>query len=128
MWPLGSRRAINDNTVFPIGSTAKAFTATLLAMLVEEGKLKWDDRVIQHLPEVRFSDAYRTEHATVRDLLGMRLGIASDLMWLGTDVEKRDILTKLPLIPVSAEFRAQYVYSNVSYVLAGEILERHMGM
>lgn len=125
---LGSGRAIDAHTVFPIGSNAKAFTATLLAMLVAEGKLKWDDNVIQHLPEVRFSDPYRTEHATIRDLLGMRLGIASDVLWLGTNIEKTDVLARLPLIPPSAEFRAQFVYSNISYLLAGEIIERHMGM
>jgi CubicO group peptidase (beta-lactamase class C family) len=125
---FGSRRPVDANTVFPIGSNAKAFTATLLAMLVAEGKIKWDDKVTQHLPAVRFSDPYRTEHATVRDLLGMRLGIASDVLWLGTNIEKKDVLARLPLISPSTGFRENFVYSNVSYLLAGEIIERHMGL
>jgi CubicO group peptidase (beta-lactamase class C family) len=125
---FGSARPIDADTVFPIGSTAKAFTATLLAMLVADGKLKWDDKVSQHLPEVRFSDPYRTEHATIRDLLSMRLGIASDILWLGTNSSKQDVLAKIPLIPESADFRTKWVYSNVSYLLAGEIIERKTGL
>jgi CubicO group peptidase (beta-lactamase class C family) len=58
----------------------------------------------------------------------MRLGIASDTLWLGTNFEKKDLVAKIPLIPASAAFRAQFVYSNISYLLAGEIIERHMGI
>jgi CubicO group peptidase (beta-lactamase class C family) len=125
---IGGAQAVDVHTIFPIGSNAKAFTATLLAMLVHDGKLGWDDPVRQHLPDVRFADDYLTEHVTVRDLLGMRTGVASDLMWLGSGLDRQELLQRLQHVAPIAPFRAQWIYSNLNYVLAGEIVERLTGM
>lgn len=124
---VGGTQSVDMHTIFPIGSNAKGFTATLIAMLVEEGRLSWDDPVRKHLPTVRFADPYLTEHATVRDLLAMRTGVANDLMWLGSDFTKEDILSRIPLIEPVAPFRARWIYSNINYLLAGEIVERLTG-
>jgi CubicO group peptidase (beta-lactamase class C family) len=121
---LGAPGSIGRDTVFPIGSTTKAFTATLIGMLVDEGKLKWDDKVRQHLPDLRLYDPYVTENITVRDLLAMRSGIANELIWLGSGMSRADVVQRLPLITPSAGFRERYVYSNINYLLAGLLVER----
>lgn len=123
----GGKQRVDHHTLFPIGSNTKAFTATLIALLVDEGRLKWDDRVSMHLPWVRFSDSYVTENVTIRDLLAMRTGVASDLIWLGSDSDSAAVLSRLPAIKPSAGFRSRYVYSNINYLIAGRIAEKVTG-
>jgi len=118
---------VDLHTVFPIGSNAKAFTAALVAMLVEEGKLGWDDPVVRHLPEIRLADRHLTENVTVRDLLAMRTGVANDLLWLGAEMTREEVLARLPLVQPLAAFRARWTYSNLDYLLAGAIVERLTG-
>ena len=72
---VGKPEAVNADTIFAIGSTTKAFTSALIGMLVDEGKLTWDDLVIQHIPEFELFDDWVTRHVTVRDLLCHRLGL-----------------------------------------------------
>jgi CubicO group peptidase (beta-lactamase class C family) len=72
---FGKDRKVTKDTVFPIASCNKSFTAACVAMLIEEGKLGWDDPVAKHLPGFELSDPYRTKHVTVRDLLCHRIGL-----------------------------------------------------
>src|SRR5688500_10774886 len=65
----GKSEQVTADTVFPIASCSKAFTATLIAMLADEGKLKWDDKVREHLDYFRLSDELADRDVTLRDLL-----------------------------------------------------------
>jgi CubicO group peptidase (beta-lactamase class C family) len=118
---------VDLHTVFPIGSNAKAFTATIVAMLVEEGRLGWDDPVARHLPELGFADPHLTERVTVRDLLAMRTGVASDILWLGAELTREEVLARLPRVSPLAPFRARWTYSNLDYLVAGALVERLTG-
>ena len=123
---LGSPEKVDEDTLFGIGSNTKAFTAAALAILVDEGKLKWDDRVIDHLPGFRMSDPYVTREITVRDLLthrsGMGLG-AGDLMFFpDSDLTREQIVFNQRFIPLATSFRSAYAYDNVLYLVAGQII------
>lgn len=124
---------VTANTLFKIASVSKNFTSAALALLIDEGKLSWDDRVIDHLPEFRTSDPWITAEFRVRDLLihssGLNLG-AGDLMFWPTpnDFTREDILKGLRYLPMDRGFRSRYAYDNILYVLAGELTERVAGM
>jgi CubicO group peptidase (beta-lactamase class C family) len=123
---LGSPEKVDEDTLFGIASNTKAFTAAALAMLVDEGKIKWDDRVIDHLPSFRMSDPYVTREITVRDLLthrsGMGLG-AGDLMFFpDSDFTREQIVFNQRYIPLATSFRSAYAYDNVLYLVAGQII------
>jgi len=121
------------NTLFGIASNSKAFTTTALAMLVDQGRLSWDDKVTKFIPEFRMYDDYVTREFTIRDLLTHRSGLglgAGDLMiWPdGHDFTPQDIIANIHFLkPVSA-FRTKYDYDNLLYVIAGEVVHRVSGM
>ncbi|KAF7772231.1 hypothetical protein PCIT_a2260 [Pseudoalteromonas citrea] len=129
---LASGKKVDKNTLFGIASNSKAFTAAGLAMLIDEGKLSWDDKVIKHLPEFRLYDEYATAHMTIRDLLSHRSGLglgAGDLMiWPDTDKSVQDIIKGLQYIPPTSSFRSEYAYNNLMFVVAGEVVARISGM
>jgi len=82
---LGSPELVDADTIFPTGSTGKAFTTADLAILVDEGKLGWDDKVTDRIPGFEMYDAWVTREMTVRDLLTHRSGLglgAGDLMFV----------------------------------------------
>ena len=84
---LGSPERVDADTIFPTGSTGKAITTAALAVLVDDGKMKWDDKVIDHMPWFRMYDPWVTREMTVRDLLVHRSGLglgAGDLMFVPT--------------------------------------------
>lgn len=123
---------VNKDTLFGIASNTKAFTSAALAKLVDEGKLSWDDRVIDHLPEFRLYDSYVTREMRVRDLLSHRSGLGlgqGDLMiWPSTDKSIEDILAGLQYLKPASSFRSQYAYNNLMFVTAGEVVARVSGM
>ena len=120
---LGRPEPVDEHTVFDAASLTKSFTGTLAALLVEEGKLAWDDPVRKHLPGLRFPDPYLDEHVTVRDLLAHRTGLhPANMMWVLTDVDRAEVLRRARCLPATAGFRADMVYSNVGYSIAGEAL------
>jgi len=83
---MGKSEPVDEHTMFAIGSSSKAFTATLVAMLVDQGKMKWDDPATAYLPGFQLYDPYVTRELTVRDLLTHRSGLVrGDLMWYATD-------------------------------------------
>lgn len=129
---LGDPAPVDEHTLFSIASNSKAFTATSLAILVEEGKLKWEDPVIDHLPWFRMSDSYLTTHMTIRDLLVHHSGIpayAGDLMLFPPSAySRREILGKLKDIPIVHDFRTYYAYDNILYLAAGEVVAATSGM
>jgi len=123
---------VNAQTLFPIASNSKAFTATALEILVEEGKLKWQDPVITYLPWFRMSDPWVTSQITVRDLLVHNSGIpaysADILNFPPTDYSRKEILTKVRQIPIVNSFRTTYAYDNILYLAAGEVIRTASGM
>lgn len=128
---LGRPERVDGQTLFAIASNTKAFTAAGLALLVDEGKLAWDDRVTDHLPWFRMSDPYVTREMTVRDLLthrsGLGLGAGDLLFWPETDLPTREIVERLRFVPLATSFRASYAYDNVLYAAAGLVIEQVSG-
>ncbi|MGX7668367.1 serine hydrolase [Flavobacterium pedocola] len=124
-----TKQKVDENTLFGIASNSKAFTAAALAILVDEGKLNWDDKVKKYIPEFKMYNEYVTNEFTIRDLLTHRSGLglgAGDLMiWPdGHDFTSKDIINNIQYLkPVSA-FRTKYDYDNLLYVIAGEVIER----
>lgn len=123
---LGKPARVDAHTIFGIASNTKAFTATALALLVEEGKLRWDEPVITYLPWFRLSDAWVTSQLTVRDLLvhrsGLGLGAGDLLWWPGSDFTRREVAERLRFLPLVTSFRSAYAYDNVLYTVAGEVI------
>lgn len=129
---LGQTARVDANTGFAIASNSKAFLAACLALLVDEGKLAWEDRVVKHLPEFAMSDPATTAMMTVRDLLVHRSGLplgAGDLMQFPkTDHTREEILRALRYFSPASGFRAGYAYDNILYIVAGMLLERVAGL
>ena len=129
---LGKNSPVDARTLFGIASNTKAFTATALGILVEEGKIGWDTPVIDYLPWFRLSDPYVTSQVTVRDLLVHRSGLglgAGDLLWWPPSTYTRaEIARRLKDIPLETSFRSAYAYDNVLYLIAGEVIEAASGM
>jgi CubicO group peptidase (beta-lactamase class C family) len=128
---LGDSAPVDGKTLFQIASNSKAFTATALAMLVDEGKLAWDDPVIKHLPDFQMYDPYVTREMTVRDLLIHRSGLglgAGDLMWWpDTSFTSDDIIARLRFVKPATSFRDKYAYDNLLYIVAGKIIAQKSG-
>ncbi len=121
---------MTPNTLCNIASCTKAFTAAAVAMLVEEGKLGWDDRVVDHVPEFRMADPWITAHMTVRDLLSHRCGLVTfegDLLWYGSDYDDAEVLRRIEKLPITQRFRDQFGYQNLMYLVAGVLIARVSG-
>lgn len=126
---LGKPDPVDAGTRFAIGSTTKAMTAMALGMLVDEGKVRWDEPVITYLPGFRLSDPYVTRELTVRDLLTHRSGLGNaDRLWSGNDYTPDEIFRRVGRLPLSYGFRAGWVYQNIMYALAGEVVHAASGM
>ncbi len=127
----GEDRAVGPDTLFAIASNTKAFTTAALAILVDEGRLDWDSRVSDHLPELQLADPWVSRELTLRDLLTHRSGLglgAGDLMtWPATDFTRPEILARLRHLRFETSFRSAYAYDNQLYNVAGELLGRVTG-
>ncbi|MDH4109554.1 MAG: serine hydrolase [Gammaproteobacteria bacterium] len=128
----GSSKQVDDETLFHIGSVSKAFTAAALAILADEGKLAWDDQVIDYLPEFRMHDPWVTREFTIRDLLthrsGLPLGAGDLLMFPDATSTPADIIRGLRYLEPATSFRSEFAYDNLLYVVAGELVARVSGM
>lgn len=128
----GETDPVDEHTLFSIASNSKAFTTTALAILVEDGKIKWDDPVINYLPWFKMADPYVTSHLTIRDMLVHRSGLqgyAGDLMLFPpSSFSRKEIIQKIAILPLKYAFRTTYAYDNVLYVTAGELISVVSGM
>lgn len=128
----GATGKVDDRTLFRIGSVSKAFTAATLAILADEGKLSWDDRVIDHIPEFRMHDPWVTREFTIRDLLthrsGLPLGAGDLLMFPDGNATVTEIVHALRYLQPSSSFRSKFDYDNLLYIIAGEVTARVSGM
>ncbi len=126
---IGKNQAADEHTRFAIGSTTKAMTSASLAMLVDEGKLHWDDHVTDYIPELQLYDPYATRELTIRDLLTHRSGLpGTDLFWARWHYTMPQIIHGLRYIKPESSFRSNWSYQNVMYALSGTIVERASGM
>ena len=127
---LEKKQPVDGNTLFAVASNSKAFTATAIAKLVEEGKLNWDDKVIDFLPYFRMYDDYVTNHFTITDLLCHRSGLktfSGDLLWYGTTLSAEEIIRGQEYLKPTTEFRTTFGYSNIAFLAAGKIIEKVTG-
>jgi CubicO group peptidase (beta-lactamase class C family) len=123
---LGDPTAVDEFTMFAVGSNTKAFTTAALATLVDEGKLAWDDPVYQRLPGFVMYDPYVSHEMTIRDLLthrsGMGLGEGDLLFWPHTTYSRADVIYRLRFMKPQSSFRSHYAYDNLLYMTAGQII------
>jgi CubicO group peptidase (beta-lactamase class C family) len=124
--------AVDDQTLFQIGSVSKAFTAAALALLADAGKLQWDDPVIDYLPEFRMHDPWVTREFKIRDLLTHRSGLplgAGDLLMFPEGKTTRDeIVHAMRYLKPATSFRSAFAYDNLLYIIAGEVVARVAGI
>ncbi len=124
---LGESTPVDARTLFGIASNTKAFTATALGLLVEEGKIEWDAPVLRYLPAFAMWDPFVTRELTVRDLLvhrsGLGLGAGDLLWWPASTYDRKEIARRLRFIQPATSFRTAYAYDNVLYLVAGELVE-----
>lgn len=128
---IGKPARVDVHTRFAIGSTTKAMTSAALAMLADEGRIRWDDKVIDYIPELRLHDAYATRELTIRDLLTHRSGLPGTDLWWAIDENTlpfSEMIRRLRYIKPNSSFRSTWAYHNVMYAMSGTIVERASGM
>jgi CubicO group peptidase (beta-lactamase class C family) len=116
----GHTEPVTPDTLFPIASLTKAFTATTLGILVDEGKVEWDDSVRKHVPFFRLSDPLADRDATLRDLLCHRTGLPrQDLLWYRAPWSLKETIRRAGRLEPASSFRSSYLYNNIAYITAG---------
>lgn len=124
----GRDAPVDAHTLFAIGSTTKAMTAAAVGMLVDEGRVGWDDAVADHLPWFELHDPWVTRELTVRDLLTHRAGLPNaDFLWYEQDADARDILERLRLVEPGYSMRDGFIYQNLMYAAAGALVSEVSG-
>lgn len=127
---VGKKQKPDEHTLYAIASNSKAFTSAIIGMLVQEGKLRWNDKVKKHLPYFAVYDEWVSNHTTIRDLLSHRVGLGTfsgDNIWYKSDLPAEDIIKRIKHVPQAYEFRSGYGYSNLMFITAGEIIETVTG-
>ncbi len=120
---LESGRAVDENTLFAIGSSSKAFTAFSVLQLVRDDLVELDEPVRTYLPEFEMFDQYVGNHLTVRDLLCHRSGLPRhDVVWYGAPDTREELFHKLKYLEPSAGFREIFQYQNLMYMTAGYLV------
>lgn len=127
---VGKKEKPNEHTLYATASNSKAFTSALIGMLVQEGKLGWNDKVKDYLPYFEVYDRWVSDEVTVRDLLCHRVGLGTfsgDVIWYKSDFTAEQIIKRIQYLPKAYDFRAGYGYSNLMYVTAGELIKTVTG-
>jgi CubicO group peptidase (beta-lactamase class C family) len=125
---FGDPAPVDERTLFAIGSSSKAFTSAAIAMLVDEGKLKWNDPATKYLPGFETFDPYVTRELSIRDLLSHRSGLErGDFLWYGTENDRDEILRRTRYIKPSWSLRSHFGYQNLMYLAAGQIVGKMNG-
>ncbi len=125
---LGDPRSVDERTLFAIGSSSKAFTAAAVAMLVDDGKLKWDDPATKYLPGFETFDPHVTRELSVRDLLSHRSGLErGDFLWYGTEYDRDEILRRTRFLKPTWSLRSTFGYQNLMFLAAGQVVAKLNG-
>ena len=123
-----SNEPVNENTLFNMASTTKAIIAISVGMLVDQGKLNWEDKVLQHLPGFKLSDPYITADARVKDLLIHNLGIGgADMLWIKDSLSTAETVKRFQYKKVAYPLRSGFGYQNIMYAIAGQLIESVSG-
>ena len=127
---LNKPAKVDENTLFAIASNSKAFTTASLAILVDEKKIGWDDKVSKYLPDFQMYDPWVTSELTIRDIVTHRVGLdtfSGDLLWYETTYSADDILKRVKYLKPVSSFRTRYGYQNLMFIAAGKIIEKVSG-
>lgn len=129
---MEKKARVDENTLFQIASVSKAFVSASLALLVDEGKLGWEDPVIDYLPEFRMYDAWVTREFTILDLLthrsGLPLGAGDLLLFPEADSTREEVIHAFRYLKPASSFRASFDYDNLLYIVAGEVVAKVSGL
>lgn len=126
---VGDSTPVDEDTLFAIGSLTKAFTSTALGILVADGLVRFDDPISHHLPGFRVADPYVSQQMTIRDALSHRSGLKrlDNIWYLFPDHTRKVVLEKMPGLEQELGFRSAYLYNNLAYLAAGEIIPATTG-
>jgi len=125
---VSTQSPVDHNTLFSMASTTKAIVALAMGILVDQGKMEWDDKVRDHLSSFKLLDAYITEDARVKDLLTHNLGIRNaDLLWTIDSVSVGETLKRFSRTEKTYPLRGGFVYQNIMYAVAGEVIKEVSG-
>ncbi|AEE53079.1 serine hydrolase [Haliscomenobacter hydrossis] len=125
---LGATNAVNTQTQFSCASTTKAMTAVCMAILVDEGKVNWDDHVVKYLPEFQLYDPHVTRELRIRDLFTHNSGVGNaDFLWSIMNVSSEEVLRKMQQVEPSYSLRSSFIYQNIFYLAAGKVIEKISG-
>lgn len=127
---LGESTPVNPDTIFAIASNSKAFATAALAILVDEKKIAWDDKVSKYLPDFQMYDPWVTSELTIRDLVTHRVGLdtfSGDLLWYETTYKPEEILARVKYLKPVSSFRSRFGYQNLMFIAAGVITEKVSG-
>ena len=126
---IETNQKVDDQTLFAMASTTKAMVAMALGILVDEGKLKWNDNVVDHLPSFQLADPYVASDARIKDLLTHNLGIANaDVLWVLDSVSTIETLRRFKHADKAYPLRGGFIYQNIMYAAAGEVIEATSGI
>ncbi|HUL76926.1 MAG TPA: serine hydrolase [Vicinamibacteria bacterium] len=126
---VASGAPVTPDTLFAIGSATKAFTATALALLVDDGKVNWDTPVRAYLPAFKLKDPVASERMTPRDLVTHRSGLPRhDLVWYASPLSRKELVSRLEFLEPSADFRSRWQYQNLMFMTAGYLAGEVAGM
>jgi CubicO group peptidase (beta-lactamase class C family) len=121
---LEAKLSLTERTLYPIASTTKALNATLIGMLVDEGRLAWDTPVQRYFPQFRLRDPLISTQVTLRDLLAMRTGLPRhDWVWTANPISRQELVERLQYLELSAGFRERFQYNNITATTAGYVAE-----
>ncbi len=125
---LGKPDPVNEKTIFACASTTKAMTAVCMGMLVDEGKVSWDDAVEKYLPEFQLYDPFVTREIRIRDLFTHNTGVGNaDFLWGIMDITGDEVLDKMRWVEPSYSLRSSFIYQNIFYLAAGKVIEKISG-
>lgn len=122
---------VDDETLFPIASITKLFTAAQVDSLVKQNRIKWDDPITAYFPEFKLSDSYAKSHLSFRDCLSMHSGLpglSANSLWFNEKASRDELLAKLPLLPFKNGFRGSFAYQNLLYLLVAKAVENQQSL
>ena len=129
---MGGEVRVDAHTRFGIGSNTKGMTAALLAMLVDEGRVRWEDPVVDHLPDFTLADTAASRSVTLQDLLAHRSGLgmgAGDLLvFPASTLSSAEVVARIGRLPLAGRLRSGFRYNNMNYVAAGAVIEAATGL
>jgi CubicO group peptidase (beta-lactamase class C family) len=125
---LETNTPVTNETYFACASTTKAMTATAMGILVDQGKVSWDDPVIKYLPNFRLYEPYVTTQMRVRDLFLHNSGVGNtDYLWGMNILSGDEVIDRMQLVKPSYSFRSSFIYQNIFYHIAGKVIEKVSG-